>query len=145
MKTIEYKITDAKTKFFTSKENYMKFRQAWKAHVNTGGAKKVKEQSDYLGKFHNFLYTVLRGKSLDSAYTPITNYAKIVSCGNHPYGNVKSIITEMKFYASRVEGNSYFKERAIATMDACLEPFGETIDRATIVQLIKDLPDVWHD
>jgi len=96
-----FKIEDARTRFFNTKEDYLAFRQAWKDFHNSGKAKPVisiyegtyekyeqgkgyievpytrKDKSTPLSSYHYMLYNLLRGKSATEGYAPITNAGKL--------------------------------------------------------------------
>jgi hypothetical protein len=93
---------NAKTTFFTSKEDYLAMREAWKKFHRTGQAKGVwsekeivrrryniethkteeitcieKTKSKPLSAEHYILYNLLRGKDLRTGFTPIKNEDKL--------------------------------------------------------------------
>jgi hypothetical protein len=96
-----FKIENARTRFFNTKEDYLAFRQAWKDFHNSGKAKPVistfegtytkyeqgkgyisvpytrKDKNKPLSSYHYMLYNLLRGRSATDGYAPLTNASRL--------------------------------------------------------------------
>jgi hypothetical protein len=79
-----FNIKEAKTRFFESKEHYLKFRQAWKDFHNNNHHIKIVEWTDERGNerkgkvsiltsSHYMLYNLLRGYDIKYGFTPLTS------------------------------------------------------------------------
>lgn len=64
---------------FNSKEEYLSFRATWAASVNIAQShgKKTPEDFGSITPAHHILYNIIRGKSYDRGFTPVTNSNKL--------------------------------------------------------------------
>lgn len=97
MKT--FQIEDAKTRFFKSKEDYLKFKQAWKNFHNDGHVVEIREvdiapwgskeknmvemKIPQLHSGHYMLYNLLRGYEVTRGYAPLTNKGRLEARKNY--------------------------------------------------------------
>ena len=84
METITYKIEGTKT-LFESKEQYLKFVEAWKESFNT------KETREKLSSYHFALYRMFRNRDWTKAFTPVTKRIRLEN-GHHPYHSLASTL-----------------------------------------------------
>src|SRR5690606_1388218 len=89
MKTL--KIENAKTTFFTDKQHYLNFQQAWKDYINSGKHKKPEQTHpdirprSSLTFQHHIIYQAMRGKDIGKSVTPICNTNKLMNSGGNAY------------------------------------------------------------
>lgn len=132
MKT--FKLPNARTQFFTDKEHYLKFRDAWASAVNHPDAKStlktyswgvVRDKGSVQGA-ENLVYALLRGKDIFKAFTPITNYNKLTKSMDRPYKGL---------YDARSVLNG-----TIWGVSLNLEAFNGTVTEEMINELKETLP-----
>lgn len=87
-KTLNQTIT---SRFFATEGGYDEMRRRWAAAV------KDKEIRKTLTSSHHALYTILSGKSLGKAFTPITNQVKLDN-GATPFGGASYALSHMWSY-----------------------------------------------
>ena len=115
------RITNAKTAFFTSKEHYLKFRQAWKDYVNAGGT----QTSQQL-----LIYSLLREKPENHSFTPITNPNKLRN-GASALGALTFTKNNLA-WLNKSDSSIAKREREVVASS-----FGGTINEATIKYLVS--------
>lgn len=133
---MNYKIADAKTRYFNDQQHYQDFRKSWARAVNSVNCKATKnkfygnKESGWLTNSHMLLYAILRGKDASSAFTPVTNETKLqngtyVNRGMYEayYGLWR---LSLKHQADRIP--------------EFLTPFNGTIDPEVLLKVINDLP-----
>lgn len=97
MKT--FQIEDAKTRFFNTKEDYLKFKQAWKDFHNDGHVVEIREvdiapwgskekimvevKYPQLQSGHYMLYNLLRGYEISRGYVPLTRENRLNAIRNY--------------------------------------------------------------
>ena len=152
MKTIQ--IENAKTRFFESKEHYLKFRQAWKDFHNSDKLvwredvevyswelqkkvtmKNVKHTS--LSAKHYLLYNLLRGYEAHRGFT---------EHGEHGWAAYDDAVSELLRTIKEIKDvNSPSETRrkwARKAVDAMVLPFGETLSESVLVALAREIyPD----
>jgi hypothetical protein len=95
MSTLTNEETQAKEhSFFTCKEHYLSFRDAWKQYHAEGRHKK-ETYEDYQGGIckspseltvqHHLIYNALRKRNLSESFTPIKNPGKLNAVGGNPH------------------------------------------------------------
>ena len=140
-----YQIADAKTRYFNDKDHYIRFLKAWKRATNSVNCKATKnkyygnKESGWLTGAHMFLYALLRGKDVYSAFTPITKTTKLQNGFylNHGMYWAYSDLRRICELASQ-QDRDYAKRR----VEEFLAPFNGTIDVERLVQLAQDLPQL---
>lgn len=138
-----FKIADARTKFFASKEDYLSFRQAWKDYINEGKHKKYSHGENYLNEplppesdlnaIHHIIYLALCGRDIGKGFTPITSTRKLQSCNNQPYYQLRNHL----WIIERLVQGDYLK--------SYLLPFGDTIDEETVKSALREIPTNLND
>jgi hypothetical protein len=127
MKT--FKIENAKSKFFTSKEHYLAFRQAWKDYYNaTDGGGLTKE--------HHFILKALSGGDIGAQFTPI-GAAKIPSKGPHAYYALTTALWTIDWIVKsdiKYDRESYKQKFG--------QPFGDTITLDMLAAMVKEIPAI---
>jgi hypothetical protein len=93
--------------FIETKEQYLEIIDSWKAHVNS---KKT------IYSCHLMLYNILRSKSYDKGFTPVTKKLKLDN-GQDKWFGLKNAAYQIR--AAAIYGGSYLK--------FLCEPFGEKI------------------
>jgi hypothetical protein len=163
MKTI--KIENAKTRFFESKEHYLKFRQTWKDFHNSDKLvwredvevyswafnknitmKNVKHTS--LSSAHYMLYNLLRGYEAHRGFTEHGEH------GWAAYDDALSTILRWTRYIKNVNSPSESSRNYARQMvDALVLPFGDTLSQGVLVALAREIhpdfpefePEEWQD
>lgn len=122
--------------FFTCKEHYLSFRDAWKQY-HADGRHRKETYEDYQGGIckrpsaltaeHHLIYNALRKRSLSKSFSPITNPGKLNAFNGRPYAafyRAKGII------AACVKYNR---------TDWLKEPFGGTVTDEMLKELSEAL------
>ncbi len=162
------KIENAKTRFFESKEHYLKFRQAWKDFHNSDKLvwredvevyswaynknitmKNVKRTS--LSAEHYMLYNLLRGYEANRGFTPLTNERRLDATatwgGKHqPWAAYEIAKSELLRAIKRLKDvnspSECSRKWAREAYGALVLPFGDTISQGVLVALAREIhPD----
>ncbi|MBU2723425.1 hypothetical protein [Acidithiobacillus ferridurans] len=96
--------------FFGSREHYLAFRKAWKASC------KERKQTALLFA----IYALMRGKSLDTVFTPVTNPTKLAN-GQKPDGAKQEAIRALKSLDRAMTFNNTTWQ---TVRESLLAPFG---------------------
>ncbi len=147
---------------FKTKEQYLTFRAAWASAVNdvksqsflkpadeyisaTGNISKgtgVHRNKGWLTGAHHILYNILRGRSYDKGFTPITNANKLKHGMHINEGLYNAMYYLENVWTSAtqiVNGNTLSDWRA-NELTKFIEPFGNTVTIEMLADL--DLPEV---
>lgn len=163
MKTIQ--IENAKTRFFESKEDYLKFRQAWKDFHNSDKLvwredievysweldkkitmKNVKHTA--LGPEHYMLYSLLRGYEAHRGFSEDSVHGWLAY--DYALSTLLRTIKDLQYVNSTYESQ---RERSRRAYKALVLPFGETLSQGALVALARDIhsgfpvfqPEEWQD
>jgi hypothetical protein len=109
--------------FFTCKEHYLSFRNAWKQYHADGRHEKKMQTAWDGSKFkasdltceHHLIYNTLRKRNLSKSFTPITSPGKLNAFNGKPYAS---------FYAAKARIAALIK---YGKTDWLKEPFGGTV------------------
>ena len=160
-----FKIENAKTRFFESKEHYLKFRQAWKDFHNSDQLVRREDVEVYswslgrdivvrnvkitsLSAEHYMLYSLLRGHEASRGFSPITKEGKLQATstwGGEPnpwaaYESAKSEIIRTAKNVEDVNAPSEMRRKwAREKIEHLLLPFGNTVSQGVLVSLAKEL------
>jgi len=152
MKT--FKIQDAKTTFFTDKNHYLAFTQAWKDYINSGKHKKpqrtdpeVRTYSSLTFQYH-ILYQALRGKDIGKCITPIQDSNKLMNNGGNPYICWNQLYW-LRYIGSAAKNKDQAKADRIAgnCVNELSKVFGDTITIEMLHKLSDSIPDIstWQE
>ena len=139
-----FQIEDAKTRFFTSKENYLNFKQAWKdfhnagLHVSRGEwttpSGKVKEyRNPLLTSGHYMLYNLLRGYDIARGYSEHSENGW-AAC-DYAAGEIIRTARNIK----DINTSGFNQRFARGSIKKLLLPFGGTITNQMLYDLAADL------
>jgi len=146
-----FKIENAQHKFFESKEHYLNFRKAWKDFIKSKKHLKYSHGAHWMDpnqplrpesdlKFvHHFLYAALRGKDLGAIITPD-------SC-HDTYQLLETRIMYATSYLKQENKTPYSQGRESEQYQQLTLPFGDTLTKEMIVELLKNIPPIsqWPD
>lgn len=162
MKT--FQIEDAKTRFFNSKEDYLKFKQTWKDFHNSDklrwyenvdvtywDAPATQERVYARKKFtalsaeHYMLYNLVRGYEITRGFTPLTDEkrmnANLYKCNYNPdeWQNCQCAANEI-IRAGRAltdvnDEGKWQRENSRRQVDAMLLPFGDTLSHEALATI----------
>lgn len=163
MKTIQ--MENAKTRLFESKEDYLKFRQAWKDFHNSGKVvwredKEVYcwETSGYvtmknvkctaLGAEHYMLYNLLRGYDSRRGFSEDADHGWLA----HDYA-LSTLLRTIKDLQNVNSTYEYSRKSARKGFEALVLPFGDTLSQGVLVALARSIhsgfpvfqPEEWQD
>lgn len=145
------------TTYFETKEQYLTFRKAWADATNDPRAKKtlveVKNRqggidrvrkSGWLTASHQMLYNILRGRSFDTGFTPVTNATKL---RNGAYLNYSLVMSRMFLNRHINDAKKAVKDGDVFGSDSLqkfLEPFDGTVTIQMLAAVLRHrpLPDV---
>lgn len=121
-------MTNYKT-LFETKENYLAFRAHWKKAMND---EKLKHQ---MTSAHHALYTLLRDKDLNKAFTPITNKVKLANGAAANYG-LDNALQNIDIECKRIGSTNEWHQK---WLNDFLAPFNDTVtkDMLKAVHLYK--------
>lgn len=108
---------------FKTKEQYFSFRDAWASAVND------KDIRSTLQAEHHILYNILRGKSFDCGFTPITNSNKLQNGAyiNHGLYNAMRKINRLQNIAKKITYGEKITEYNANAFAEFIAPFGNTV------------------
>jgi hypothetical protein len=140
MNTLEVNETQTEEhSFFTSKEHYLAFRDAWKQY-HADGKHKKETYTDYQGGIckcpseltsdHHLVYNALRKRDLSKSFTPITSEGKLNAFNGKPYA---------AFYAAKGRISACIKYNRT---DWLKEPFGGTVTDDMLKELNEALESI---
>ncbi len=146
-------IENAKTQLFSDKEHYLQFLQAWKQAVNSPSVKSTKDPiygnklSGSVRSEHYMLYNILRGRSADVGFTPISNKNKLMNGVplNLELHNARWAIERAANAAVDVQRKlttASFLEFAQRTVDQMLAPFNGTVTTEMLEDIHRILPKI---
>lgn len=162
MKT--FQIEDAKTRFFQSKEDYLKFKQAWKDFHNNEplvewkdlditfwdaphDAPRVYARTKYpvLSSSHYMLYNLLRGYDITRGYVPLTNEGRLTAnlymCDYDPdpwqncIGAAKAIISRARALENVNNESRWQRDNARKAVAYMMKPFGDTLSHEALAEI----------
>jgi hypothetical protein len=163
MKTIQ--VENAKTRFFVSKEDYLKFRQAWKDFHNGDKLvwredvevysweldkritmKNVKRTA--LGPEHYMLYNLLRGYDSRRGFSEDSDHGWLAH--DTALSTLLRRIKDLQYVNSTHE---YSRKRSREGFEALVLPFGDTLSQGVLVALGRAIhvgfpvfqPEEWQD
>lgn len=147
---------------FKTKEHYFSFRDAWASAANN---KKVKSQLEpcdewirnpssisygtgryrvpgWLQAEHYILYNILRGRSFDRGFTPITNAVKLQHGMyiNHGLFNGMIRLAGKQATAKKIVNNEKIEENQAQRFADFIEPFNNTVTVDMFASII--LPEI---
>jgi len=137
--------------FFETKEQYLNFRAAWSAAVNSNKAKTTTGSSGerfvgWVQAEHFILYNLLRGRpayrgfSLKTKYNCLVNGATI----NHGYARAGKQLGHMIRCAKKiVDPENQLPDYAVRSVQRFLEPFNKTITIEMLAALKFIAPTYW--
>ena len=125
-----FTIENARSTFFTSKEHYIAFRQAWKDHHE------AHPHDLDLTTEHYFIYAALCGQDVFSQFTPISH--KLPSKGAHPYYALDVVVASIKLSISCYSPKGYFKNK----VDSFYMPFGDTVTLDMLKDMMSLVPNM---
>ena len=157
----DFKIEDAKTRFFKTKEDYLNFKQAWKDFHNSQPLVEWKDfdispwtrdktldpilaRTKYpvLSSSHYMLYNLVRGYDITRGYSPLTNEGRLnanLFDGTKPWRNCAAAATDLIRHArslNDVNSKSKFtRERCREDVEHMLLPFGDTFSQEALADL----------
>ncbi len=157
MKT--FQIEDAKTRFFQSKEDYLKFKQAWKNFHNDGKVVEWKEidispwdskekimanvKFPQLNASHYMLYNLLRGYEIHRGFVPLVNEGRLNAHGGSPWYNcdeaVSRIIRAARYLKDVNAESSWSRKWAREAVDKMLLPFGDIVSNEMLYEIAGEL------
>jgi len=150
-----YQIADAKTRYFNDKQHYVNFLKAWARAVNSPNVKATKDPrfgnkvGGWVQSEHVFLYALLRGKDINSAFTPITNETRLEN--GHYQNNglfwAHQGLRILEWKIERIEklekgesrGLSNWYEQDYEQINNFLAPFNGTVDLAMLKKVLEDI------
>lgn len=146
MKTI--KIENAKTRFFESKEHYLKFRQAWKDFHNNRDHMRTFEYTDDSGEkrtgevpvldaSHYMLYSLLRGYEANRGFSKDSDHGwQAYDCA------LSELLRAIRSLKDVNSPSEWSRKWARERVDALTLPFGETLSESVLVALAREIyPD----
>jgi len=163
MKTIQ--VENAKTRFFVSKEDYLKFRQEWKDFHNGDKLvwredvevysweldkkvtmKNVKHTA--LGPEHYMLYNLLRGYDSRRGFSEDSHHGWLAH--DYALSALLRAIKDLQYANSTYESQ---RERSRRAYKALVLPFGDTVTQGAMVALARAIhpgfpvfqPEEWQD
>ena len=162
MKT--FQIEDAKKRFFNSKEDYLKFKQAWKDFHNSDKLKWYKnvditfwdapatQERVYartkftaLNAEHYMLYNLVRGYEITRGFAPLTNEKRMTEnlykCDYKPHKwqncqfAANEIIRAGRALTNVNDQSTRQRENARKKVDHMLLPFGDTLSHESLATI----------
>jgi hypothetical protein len=156
-----FQIEDAKTRFFKTKEDYLKFKQAWKDFHNNQPLVEWKDKDispwnrdqtldpilartkyPVLSSAHYMLYNLVRGYDIKHGYSPLTNEGRLnanLLDGAQPWRNCEAAATDLIRHArSLSDVNSQSKtsrEYRRKDVEHMLLPFGDAFSHEALADL----------
>ncbi len=128
---MKYQIADAKTRYFNDKEHYLNFLQAWKKAAQRSTSKG--DDWRCLTGAHMVMYTLLRGRDVRTAFTPITKKSRLE---NGAYVNHGMYWAYQDLIGLARDWNQ--EER----VKKFLAPLNDTIDKEVLFKLIEEMPQI---
>lgn len=135
---------------FNTKEQYLSFRDAWKAAINNDKAKKHLKTNDYgtyredgwLQAEHHILFNILCGRPADRGFTPVTNINKLKSGMylNHGFYFGMSRLRNMHNTAKKIISGGTVHEIAADRLVDFLAPFNHVVTVDMLASLV--LPEI---
>lgn len=157
MKTIQ--VENAKTRFFESKEDYLKFRQAWKDFHNNRDHMRTFEYTDESGEkrtgevavlnsSHYMLYNLLRGYEAHRGFSEDSDHGWLAY--DYALSHLLRAIKDLQQVNSTYE---YSRKSARKGLEALVLPFGDTLSQGVLVALGRAIhpgfpvfqPEEWQD
>ena len=140
-----FQIEDAKTRFFTDKENYLQFRQAWKDFHNSGQHiargewttphGNVKEyKTPLLNSSSYMLYGLLRGYDITRGYSEHCEHGW-AACDDAA-GEIIRTARDLKAVNAESE---YSRRWARKSVNKLLLPFGGTVTNQMLYDLAAEM------
>jgi len=157
----DFKIEDAKTRFFKTKEDYLNFKQAWKDFHNSQPLVEWKDKDispwtrdrsldpilartkyPVLSSSHYMLYNLVRGYDIKHGYSPLINEGRLnanLLDGPKPWRNCDAAATDLIRHTrslNDVNSKSKFtRERCREDVEHMLLPFGDTFSQEALADL----------
>jgi len=157
----DFKIEDAKTRFFKTKEDYLNFKQAWKDFHNSQPLVEWKDldispwtrdrsldpilaRTKYpvLNSSHYMLYNLVRGYDIKHGYSPLTNEGRLnanLLDGPKPWRNCDAAAHDLIRYARNLSDVNHpsanWRERSRKNVEHMLLPFGDTFSHEALADL----------
>jgi len=122
---MNYQIADAKTRYFTDKQHYLNFLDAWKKAAQRSASKG--DDRGCLTGAHMMMHALLRGKDVRSAFKPITRKSKLEN---------GAIINHGMYWACC---DLVWQKHS---PDKFLASFNGMIDKEVLLKLIEDMPNI---
>ncbi|MBN6739151.1 hypothetical protein JKG47_01060 [Acidithiobacillus sp. MC6.1] len=123
--------------FFESREQYLAFRAAWKASCHN--------KDVHLVAAHYALYALLRGRSLDSQFSPVTNKVKMTN-GQAPMGAAERAVRMIQYAGMPM---IHVRDALLAPWQGATPvpgatPYGGTVSEDMLRAVIARLQDGSH-
>lgn len=159
-----FQIEDAKTRFFKTKEDYLKFKQAWKDFHNNQPLVEWKDKDispwnraqtldpilartkyPVLSSAHYMLYNLVRGYDIKHGYSPLTNEGRLnanLLDGAQPWRNCEAAASEICSAAKvlrNVNKSLVGREYSRKEVERMLLPFGGTVTHQMLYDLAAEL------
>ena len=140
-----FQIEDAKTRFFTSKEDYLQFRQAWKDFHNSGSHIERGEWTTPHGNVREYktpllnsssymLYSLLRGYDITRGYSEHSE---------HGWQACDDAASELIQVARKLKDinsdSSWSRKWARESVEKLLAPFGGTVTHQMLYDLAAEM------
>ena len=145
-----FNIENAKTRFFESKEHYLKFRQAWKDFHNSDKLVWREDEKVYswalrkdvimrnvkhtsLGAEHYMIYNLLRGYGINYGFIPLqdTEEHLMWAARDAALYKIYSAAKRLQY----VNGTAFSRDGARKSITDLLLPFGDTVSHKALSEI----------